>query len=159
MSKQLASTIDIDARPEQVWQVLTDFSAYPEWNPFIVRADGPAEVGGRLTVRMQPVGARAVTLTPTVLEVSRDHRLRWLGRIAVPGILDAEHEFLLEARVGGGTRFRQNEQFRGLLAPLMARSLDRHTLPAFVAMNEALKRRAEHAAQNAAENAAVTRRG
>jgi hypothetical protein len=32
-----------------------------------------------------------------------------------------------------------------VLVPFMARSLDRHTLPAFVAMNEALKQRAERA--------------
>jgi hypothetical protein len=58
----LNSSIDIDAGPERVWQVLTDFAAYREWNPFIVSVDGSAEVGARLTVRMQPVGARAVTL-------------------------------------------------------------------------------------------------
>ena len=74
MSKQLDSMIDIDAPAERVWQVLTDFGAYPAWNPFIVRADGAAEEGSRLTVRMQPVGARGVTLTPTVLEVAERHR-------------------------------------------------------------------------------------
>jgi hypothetical protein len=31
-----------------------------------------------------------------------------------------------------------------VLVPLMARSLDRHTQPAFEAMNAALKDRAEH---------------
>jgi hypothetical protein len=144
VTKHLTSSIDIDAGPERVWQVLTDFAAYREWNPFIVSADGTPEVGSRLTLRMQPVGARAVTLTPTVLAVAPGRRLRWLGRIGLPGIFDAEHDFSLEPRGAGGTRLRQNEQFRGLLVPLMARSLDRHTLPAFVAMNEALKRRAEH---------------
>ena len=74
MAKQLDSSIDIDARPERVWEVLTDFGAYPEWNPFIVRADGTPAEGSRLTVRMQPVGARGVTLTPTVLEVAERHR-------------------------------------------------------------------------------------
>jgi hypothetical protein len=144
VAKQLDSSIDIDARPERVWEVLTDFGAYPEWNPFIVRADGTPAEGRRLTVRMQPVGARGVTLTPTVLEVADGHRLRWLGRFGMPGIFDAEHVFTIDARPGGGTRLRQTEQFRGLLVPFLARSLDRHTLPAFGAMNEALKQRAEH---------------
>jgi hypothetical protein len=53
---------------------------------------------------------------------------------------DAEHEFRVEALDGGGSRLAQNERLRGLLVPAMGRSLDRHTLPAFEAMNAALKR-------------------
>ena len=79
MSKQLVSEIEIDATAEQVWEVLTDFAAYPAWNPFIVSAVGSAEVGTTVTLRMQPVDARAITLTPTVLEASPGHRLRWRG--------------------------------------------------------------------------------
>ena len=96
MTKNLASTIGIDASPERVWQVLTDFAAYPEWNPFIVRAEGRPEEGVRLTVRMQPVGARAVTLVPTVLEAVEARRLRWSGSLWIPGIFDAEHVFSLD---------------------------------------------------------------
>jgi uncharacterized protein YndB with AHSA1/START domain len=57
----VVSQIDIDANPERVWQVLTDLSAYPDWNPFIVRAEGRIDVGSRLTLRMRPVGGRPVT--------------------------------------------------------------------------------------------------
>jgi hypothetical protein len=49
----------------------------------------------------------------------------------------------LADRPGGGTLLVQKEDFRGALVPLVARTLDRGTLPAFVAMNEALKQRAE----------------
>ena len=63
----------------------------------------------------------------------------------MPGILDAEHCFTLEPLDGGGTRLHQDEQFRGLVVPFLARSLDRGTLPAFHAMNEALKGRVEQA--------------
>jgi hypothetical protein len=142
MSKTLASQIDVDASPSRVWEVLTDYGAYPEWNPFIVRAEGRIEVGSRLSLRMQPVGARGVSLQPTVLEAV-EGRLRWRGRLWMPGILDAEHDFRVEALDGGRSRLTQNEKFTGLLAPVMARSLDRHTLPAFEAMNAALKLRAE----------------
>lgn len=146
MSKQLAAVIDIAASPDRVWAVLTDFQAYPQWNPFIVRADGTPQVGSRLILRMQPVGARAVTLKPTVLQATPGSRLRWLGRLGMPGIMDAEHCFTVEGDGAGGTRVSQTEVFRGVLVPFLAGSLDRHTLPAFVAMNEALKTRAEHAA-------------
>jgi hypothetical protein len=41
------------------------------------------------------------------------------------------------------TRFVQREEFRGLLVPLMARSLDSGTKEGFVLMNQALKDLAE----------------
>jgi hypothetical protein len=143
MGKTYVSEIDIDATPARVWQILSDLDAYQEWNPFILQADGRAEVGNRLTLRMQPVGGTARTLRPTVVEAREGERLRWVGRLGVRGILDAEHSFTLYGRDGGGTRLVQEEQFDGLLVPFVARTLERGTLPAFALMNEALKRRAE----------------
>jgi hypothetical protein len=146
MSKQLRSQVIIDATPERVWRVLIDFGSYSRWNPFIVSADGDAEPDSRLVLRMQPVGSRGMTLRPTVTEATPGHRLRWVGRLGLPGIFDAEHSFTITPRAEGGVRLTQDERFQGMLVPLMARSLDRHTLPAFEAMNAALKHRAEQAA-------------
>lgn len=143
MAKQLRTEIEIEATPERVWQVLTDFAAFPEWNPFMTRAEGTVRRGERLTIRMQPDGGRAMTFRPTVLEAEPNRHLRWVGRVVVPGVFDGEHSFTIE-RVGEGeVRLIQQEEFRGILVPLMARSLDRNTLPAFEKMNHALKRRAE----------------
>lgn len=143
MHKQLRREIDIDATPDRVWSVLSDLAAYPQWNPFIVSAEGQATTGSRLTLRMQPVGARGVTLKPTVTQARPGRRLGWLGRVGVRGIFDAEHLFVIDPREGGGTRLSQSERFSGVLVPFLAKSLDRHTLPAFAAMNTALKLRAE----------------
>src|SRR4051794_16923195 len=149
MSKELVSEIDIDAAPSTVWGVLTDFAAYGQWNPFIVRADGIAEKGSRLDLRMQPASGSAVTLKPVVLEVRPAEELRWLGRLWIPGLMDAEHSFLLTQTGVDGCRLVQRERFSGVLVPLLAHSLDKGTLPAFGAMNEALKQRAEQAVTNA----------
>jgi hypothetical protein len=143
MSIELRTSIDIAAPPERVWQVLTELAAYPEWNPFIVRAEGSVAVGERLSLRMQPVGARRVTVRPTVVEATPGRRLRWLGRFGFPGVFDAEHSFTISGRTGDGVQLVQEEQFRGVLARLMSRSLNRHTLPAFRAMNQALEERVE----------------
>jgi hypothetical protein len=144
MAKQLRSEIDIHATPERVWQVLTDLAAYPKWNPFITRAEGEVRRGGRLTLRMQPAGGRAMTFRPTVLEATEGRRLRWLGHLLVAGLFDGEHSFTIRPLGDGRVRLVQQEDFRGLLVPLLAGSLDRRTLPGFEQMNQALKRRAEH---------------
>ena len=143
MAKQLRSEIDIHATPERVWQVLTDLPAYPRWNPFITSAEGEVRQGGRLTLRMQPAGGRAMTFRPTVLEATQGRRLRWLGHLLVSGLFDGEHSFTIQPLGEGRARLVQQEDFRGLLVPLLARSLDRRTLPGFERMNQALKRRAE----------------
>ena len=145
MSKELVSSIDIEAPTQKVWEVLIDFAAYPTWNPFITRAEGPPEVGGQLTLRMQPVGGSAVPLRPTVVEVVDGHRLRWRGRVGVRGLFYADHLFIVEPLGAARSRLLQQEHFSGLLVPFFQRSLDRGTLPAFQAMNAALKDRAERA--------------
>ena len=78
-----------------------------------------------------------------MVEATPGHRQRWLGRWGIPGVFDAEHSFTITPRKEGGVRLSQDERFTGVLVPLMARSLDRHTQPAFEAMNAALKDRAE----------------
>lgn len=138
----LHTEIDIRSAPEQVWDVLVDFDAYPEWNPFIVRASGRAEVGTKLENRLEPPGGKAITFKPTVTEVDREQTLEWLGRLVLPGVFDGRHRFELHPS-NGGTRFVQHEEIRGLLVPLFRRTLDQHTKPGFEAMNQALKVRVE----------------
>jgi Polyketide cyclase / dehydrase and lipid transport len=96
-----------------VWQVLTDLPAYPEWNPFIFHAEGRVRVGDGLTLRMRPVGGRAATLRPTVVEATAPTHLRWKGRLMAPKILDADHDFRIEALPDGRSRLTQDEHFSG----------------------------------------------
>ena len=140
--KELSATIDIDASPDRVWSVLSDFGSYGEWNPFIRRIAGRPEEGARLDVRIEPPGGRAMTFKPTVLEAEPGRVLRWLGRLVAPGVFDGEHSFQLEPVGDSRTRFVQAERFTGVLVPLLGRALER-TERGFGEMNEALKRRAE----------------
>lgn len=144
MKKELSTSIEIEGSPRQVWQALTGFAAYAEWNPFIVDARGACAWGSTLRLRMQPVGGRPATLTPTVREVVPERRLRWVGTFLSPYLLRADHTFTIERR-RGGCRLLQEETFTGALVPLISRSLDARTLPAFVLMNQALKAVVEQA--------------
>ena len=141
--KELHTEIEIQASDERVWQLLTDFADFPEWNPFIRRASGEALTGARLEVLLQPPGGRAMTFRPTVLKAEPRRELRWLGRLLVPGLFDGEHIFSIEPLDAQRVRFMQREVFRGLLVPLFAGSLERDTRRGFEAMNRALKERAE----------------
>ena len=143
--KELHSQIDINASAERVWQLLTDFASYPQWNPFIRRISGEPTTGERLQVRLEPPESRGITLRPKVLSAEPNHQLRWLGHLFVPGLFDGEHSFVIQSLEEDWVRFVQREAFRGLLVPLFARSLDNSTLRGFEEMNRALKERAEAA--------------
>jgi hypothetical protein len=63
--------------------------------------------------------------------------------VILPGVFDGEHVFTIAPLGAGSVRFSQRETFRGLLIPLMARSMWETTRRGFEEMNAALKRRAE----------------
>jgi hypothetical protein len=140
--KDLRTEIEFDGIPEEVWAVLADLPAYPEWNPFIERIDGALRVGGKLDVRLQPVGERGITMHPSVLAVEPGRELRWIGHLMIPGIFDGEHRFRIEEAGAGRVRFIQSERFGGILLPLLWKKLrDGGTAKGFRAMNEALAHR------------------
>jgi hypothetical protein len=135
--------ITINAPIERVWSLLTDFPAYPRWNPFVRSIEGRPEAGTKLKVFVQPVGSRGMRFTPTVLVVERQRELRWKGKVFMSGLFDGEHYFKLEPQPDGSVLFQQGETFTGLLVPLFKGSLDGATKQGFVAMNAALRREAE----------------
>jgi len=143
MHHELRTDIEIAAPIEAVWETLTDLAAYRDWNPFIVSAEGRADVGERLTNRMQPPGGNGITFKPTVTVVEPPVAFEWLGRLGLPGIFDGRHRFELAPSENGGTLVTQSEQFSGILVRFMRTSLDTKTVAGFGAMNAALKARVE----------------
>ena len=140
---ELTTSTHVDAPPETVWRVLTDFDEYPEWNPFL-RVTGRANEGAHLSVELRPPGRRATTFRPTVTRVESGRELRWLGHLLVPGIYDGEHRFRVDPE-GDGSRLTQSERFEGLLVGVVNRWLGvgASVEAGFEAMNGALKSRAE----------------
>jgi hypothetical protein len=144
MRHDIRTEIYIESPPEAVWPHLVGLAAYTDWNPFITSATGSAEVGQKLSLRMEPPGGRAMTFRPRVTAASRATRFEWLGHLVVPGLFDGRHRFEL-LPTGSGTRFVQSESFRGLLVRPLRRMLDGPTRHGFEAMNEALRRRVREA--------------
>jgi hypothetical protein len=142
MTVIITSEIRIDASPLRVWEVLTDFASYPEWNPFLTSVVGSPVEGSKVKVRFEPPGGRGINMTPRILSVVPKEELKWLGHLLVPGIFDGEHHFLISELGNGSTRFTQEEIFRGVLVPLTSNLLTK-TKKGFERMNQALKERSE----------------
>ena len=143
MTRSISTEIMIAAPAERVWEVLTDFALYPEWNPFIITAEGDPRVGQRLIATFRPPGGSTQTFRPIVLRAEPPLALVWRGSLPIPGLFAGEHSFLLTPE-GTRTRFRNEETFFGLLPPFFGKLL-RQSEEGFRLMNAALKDRAERA--------------
>ncbi|WP_439027024.1 SRPBCC family protein [Haloarchaeobius sp. DT45] len=138
----LVTTIDIDAPAATVWQVLTDFERYPEWNRHSLVSGTLAE-GERLRVAPGPDAGRMPTFTPTVVEVDEGREFAWVGHLFVRGLFDGEHRFRVEDIGDGRSRLTQSESFSGVLAGLVLRFFGDQTRQNFEGVNTAVKTRAE----------------
>jgi uncharacterized protein YndB with AHSA1/START domain len=60
VKRKIRRDVGINASAERVWSILTDFSAFAQWNPFIREIGGEPKVGARLDIYLQlgQLGAR-----------------------------------------------------------------------------------------------------
>jgi hypothetical protein len=145
MKKEISTSILIQAPADKVWEVLTDFDAYPAWNPFVRSLTGDVRPGNTIKVALP-----GMNFQPKVLAFGKNTELRWLGNLLFKGVFDGEHRFLLTANADGSTTFEHGERFSGILVRLFSRKLDRDTKPGFESMNQALKARVEESWNSAA---------
>jgi hypothetical protein len=142
--KELRTEIEIQATPEKVWAIFTDFGSYPSWNPFIRKFEGTLAPGERIAITLR-LGRRMVNLRPTLTVMIAPRRLHWLARQFLPHLFDVERRFVLEPLGQSHCRFVQSETGSGVLAPLLMPLLKRQILDGYRRLNLALKERVEHA--------------
>ena len=139
--KNLQTEIIINATPEKVWSILMDFDKYPQWNPFVKEITGSQKVGGQLKVTLRN-GKGTSVFTPTVVSNETTRLFEWLGSIPL-GLFKGQHRFAIEKINDTHVKFIHSEQFSGLLAGLIMSQIGETTRNGFIAMNKALKERAE----------------
>ncbi|MFI5707989.1 SRPBCC family protein [Kribbella sp. NPDC051620] len=138
----LHTEIEIDATPDEVWKVLADRAAYPDWNPFIISSTGDLKTGATITNVLKDTNGDETTFTPELLTVTPGKELRWIGKIPPGGIFNGEHSFRIDPLPNGRSRLTQEERFNGIAVPFTVSMLNKTIKPQFEAMNRALAARA-----------------
>jgi uncharacterized protein YndB with AHSA1/START domain len=116
--------VEIAASPEVVWEVLTGFEHWPDWNPDVksMSFQGPVAPGSEFRWKAGPG-----TIVSTLEEVDRPRFIKWRGRTLS---IKAVHDWRFEPS-NGGTRVETEESFSGFLARLfrgsLQKTLDRST--------------------------------
>lgn len=141
--KEIRTEIIINAKPSRVWDVLTDFRAYPDWSTFMVSIEGEPVKGTRLRNTLILKDSPQV-FKPIVTRVEPNQVFEWEGSLPL-GLFIGRHYFILEANGDDQTKLIHGEKFRGLLHGLILRKIGEDTLRAFQRWNKALKARAESA--------------
>lgn len=138
MSIVLTTSIDVDASPDQVWAVLTDFASYGEWSSF-KRIEGTPEQGERLKIRMPGMSFR-----PFVTAAVPHQELEWSAEIVSPRFFLGRHTFTLVPQHDGTTLVVNTETFTGITVRPFERLFAGDSRDdGYAAFNRALKDRVE----------------
>lgn len=141
--RSIRTEIQINAPPEKIWHVLTDFSNYTKWNPFIQQIEGDAILGAKLKVHLHTSGGKNRIYKPTITKIEPNRELRWYGKSFVPGIFNGEHIFTMEPLDNHSTHFVHTEVFTGLGVALTSSNMEKEIRRSLEEMNSALKAKVE----------------
>lgn len=140
--KEVYSEIQINASASVVWDILTDFEKFGEWNPFITKISGTLKEGSELRIFIEPPNSKAMEFKPTLKKVETEKKIQWLGRVWIPKLFDGEHRWIINSIDDNTVLFIQKERFAGILVPFFTKLL-KNTKSGFELMNQNLKQRAE----------------
>ncbi len=130
-----STTIEIQAPAARVWSVLTDVANWTQWNSTVTQVDGYVAVGQKVTVRTKASPGQAFPVRVSVLEAPT--RMTWTGGMPL-GLFRGVRTFTLREH-DGVTTFDMREEFSGLMAPLLTRSIP-NLQPVFDEFAACLKR-------------------
>ena len=131
-------SIDIEARPEKIWSLLTDAANFPRWNSTVTSVDGQIALGQKIRVRVPLAPKRVFKLEVSAFEPGK--RMVWSDGAAP--MFKGVRTFTLAPRDGGTINFSMVEVFSGLMLPMIAGSLPDFA-PSFEQYAADLKRAAE----------------
>ena len=140
--KEIYSEIQINASASVVWGILTDFDKFGEWNPFLKEISGTLKEGSELKIFIEPPNSKGMEFKPTLKKVETEKKIKWLGKVWIPKLIDGEHSWIINKIDDNTILFIQKERFTGIFVPFFSKLL-KNTKSGFEMMNQNLKQRAE----------------
>lgn len=105
--------LEIDARPEQVWTVLTDWDNLKEWSSTFVGISVPKPIIGELFISYfkNPITGKIMELEHVCTDYEEGTKFGWSGVII--GKVTDHHVYSLEPTQNGTTLFKQEDGLHG----------------------------------------------
>lgn len=136
---EFSAKTTIQASGERIFEILTDASAYPQFDPSCERIEGTIALGGTIKAWSKLSPGRA--FPAKVVELERGKRMTWQGGMPL-GLFKGVRTFTVEPVAGGAVELTLREVFSGPLLFLIKGSIPDMT-QAFQGFVTGLKARAE----------------
>lgn len=135
-------TFDIQAPASVVWEVLTDFERYPEWNEFVVGCQSSLKPGEPIDLKVR-IGRKPQFQREWITECADGVHFAYQMRPVPFGALSSLRSHHLESRGASSTHYHSYWHLKGWLAPLLRALIGRKLQSGFSSMNEGVRLRAE----------------
>ncbi|MGB3693102.1 MAG: SRPBCC domain-containing protein [Spirulinaceae cyanobacterium] len=144
LMKGWKTEIVINAPQQLVWEQVTDFAAYSDWNPFVLKIHGKFQVGETICFLENLKQFGQHWLNADLLTIDRPNSFVWQGHFGAKFLFAVCHSFIFEAISKQQTRFMQIHENSGLLIPYLAwRGVYCVSYQGYLNYNQALKERCE----------------
>ena len=135
--------VAIDAPADKAWNILTDVSHYPDWNPYIVKVDGTLSSAAKLTIESRSEGKSESHRVRVTRFDPAGHQFSWQGASIFSGLLSWSEQYSVEALDANHCRVTVAESHQGLLANWYWKSHKNRGLASHRLLGAALKKKAE----------------
>lgn len=144
LMKGWTTEVVINAPQQFVWEQVTNFEAYSDWNPFILEAHGQFEVGSTIRFFEDVKQFGQHWLNAKFLSIDPPHSFIWQGHFGASFLFSVRHSFIFEAIGDRQTRFTQRHENSGILIPYLAwRGVYHVSYQGYLDYDRALKERCE----------------
>ncbi len=137
---ELTTEITLEAPVDRIWQLLTDFGLYPQWNPLFTKATGPVNPGERFDLVVKLPGMDPFPIKPVLQEAEPKSRLSWQSSMLSSALLSWTFCYELHSLSPDRLRLTQRSSFKGLLSPLFSFAMKKPVTDGMQSLNDALKR-------------------
>ena len=143
MAFVIDATLDIDAPAELVWNVITDFSRYAEWNPFLRACATTLKPGDPIDLQVQLLGPKPRPQREWMRTHTPGREFSYNMKPAPLGALRSGRSHTVTPLGAGRSRYQSHFELAGWMQPLVRGLLGAKLEQGFAGMTDGIKKQAE----------------
>lgn len=135
--------VEINAPAELVWQVITDFARYGEWNPFVPECRSSLVPGEPIDMLVRVSGTTPRRQREWIRSHTPGHELSYTMKPVPLGTLHSLRSHTITPITADRTRYESHFELAGWLHPLVVALLGKNLRRGFAGMTAGIQKQAE----------------